>query len=98
MSLEEADRLPMTMLEQIWNHFDFTWSSFVVVLETYQAVFWVMLAGFIVHWLPDKVKSIYERAFTALPMPVQAIAVALIILLVYQAIGAEQPRFVYLAF
>lgn len=98
LSLEEADRLPMTMLEQIWYHFDFTWSSFVTVLGTYQAVFWIMLGGFIIHWLPNKIKSMYERAFTALPIPVQAVAVAIIVILIYQAIGAEQPRFVYLAF
>lgn len=98
LSLEEADRLPMTMLEQIWYHFDFTWSSFVTVLGTYQAVFWIMLCGFIIHYLPGKLKTIYEKAFAALPLPIQALAVVIIVVLIYQAIGAEQPRFVYLAF
>ncbi len=98
MSEAEADALPMKMLDRIWNHFDFDWATFVTVLETYQAVFWIMLAGFIVHWLPDKVKMLWEKAYTALPVAVQAIVVAIIVLLIYQAIGAEQPPFVYLAF
>lgn len=98
MTEAEADALPMKMLDQIWNHFDFSWATFVTVLETYQAVFWIMLFGFIVHWLPDKVKLLWERAYTALPIPIQAFAIAVIVVLIYQAIGAEQPPFVYLAF
>lgn len=94
----EADKLPGVMLDRIWNHFDFTWETFVTVLVNYQAVFWIMLAGFIIHWLPNKIKAIYERWFTLMPMPVQALAVAIIIVLMYQAVGAEQPAFVYLQF
>ena len=48
--------------------------------------------------LPEKVKKIWETAYTALPIPLQAIAVAIIVFLMYQAIGAEQPPFVYLQF
>lgn len=98
LSDAEADALPMTMLDQIWNHFNFSWETFVTVLYTYQAVFWIMLFGFIIHWLPDKVKGIYEKAFTRMPMAVQAIAVAIIVLLMYQAVTAESPPFVYLQF
>lgn len=98
MSDAEADELPFKMLKRIWNHFDYSWETFVTVLETYQAVFWVMLAGFIIHWLPDRVKAIYEKAFTRMPLPLQAVSVAIIIVLLYQALGAEQPAFVYLQF
>ena len=94
----DQDGMPAIMLNQIWNHFDFSWEVFVTVLKTYQAVFWVMLTGFIIHWLPDKVKQLWERAFTALPIILQVVAVAIIVFLMYQAIGAEQPAFVYLQF
>jgi hypothetical protein len=57
-----------------------------------------MLVGIIIHWLPDKVKSIYENAYTKMPIPVQAICIAIIVFLMYQAIGTEQPPFVYLQF
>lgn len=98
MSLAEADALPGKMLDRIWNHFDFSWDVFVTVLVNYQSVFWIMLAGFVVHWLPDKVKALWERAYTSLPIVAQAAAVAVIVFLIYQAIGAEQPPFVYLQF
>ena len=94
----EADALPAKMLDRIWNHFDFTWETFLTVLVNYQAVFWIMLGGFIVHWLPNSIKVIYERWFTRMPMPLQAVAVAIIVVLMYQAVGAEQPPFVYLQF
>ena len=94
----ESSDLPLVMLDQIWNHFDFSWNIFVKVLSTYQAVFWVMLVGFIVHWLPGKIKKIWEKAYTALPIVVQAVVVSIIVFLIYQAIGAEQPPFVYLQF
>ena len=93
----EADELPFNMLEHIWNNFNFSWEMFVKILETYQPVFWIMIAGFMIHWLPDKVKAIYERWFTNMPLTVQALAVAIIVFLIYQAYGADAP-FVYLQF
>lgn len=98
MSGAEADELPFKMLNQIWHHFDYAWTTLVTVLETYQAVFWVMLFGFIIHWLPNSVKGIYERWFTKMPMTLQAVVVAVIVVCIYQALGAEQPAFVYLQF
>ena len=58
----------------------------------------IMIVGFIMHWLPNKVKKLYEDAYTWMPVPVQAICIAIIVFLMYQAIGAEQPPFVYLQF
>jgi hypothetical protein len=41
---------------------------------------------------------LYEKAYTALPVVLQIPVIAIIIFLLYQAIGAEQPPFVYLQF
>lgn len=94
----DEDGMPLVMLDQIWNHFNFTWGAFVTILTTYQAVFWIMLAGFIIHWLPDNVKSLYENLFKRMPLIVQALCVALIVFLLYQSISGEAPPFVYLSF
>ena len=94
----EDDGLPNVMLNQMWNHFNLTWETFVTVLTTYQAVFWVMLGGFFIHWLPEKFKKMYERWFTRMPLTLQAISVAVMIVLMYQAISSEAPPFVYLMF
>jgi len=94
----DEDGMPAVMLNQIWNHFDFTWTLFVTVLKTYHIVFWIMLVGFIIHWMPNKIKEVYEGWFTKMPLVLQTVAVAIIVVLMYQAIGAEQPPFVYLQF
>jgi hypothetical protein len=90
--------MPSLMLNQIWHHFDFSWKLFVEVLQAYQSVFWIMLTGFIVHWLPDKVKAIWERTFTRMHMVFQTIAVAVIIILIYQAAAGTSKPFVYFQF
>ena len=97
LSDEAADALPFDMLHHIWNQFGFTWHMFTKVLETYQVVFWVMLAGFIIHWLPDKVKATYENGYTRMPMPLQVVSVAILIIIIYQFYGKGAP-FVYLQF
>src|SRR5690606_28243646 len=94
----EEDGEPAKMLNQIWNHFDFKWDTFVLVLNTYQSVFWVMLAGFIIHWLPGKWKDVYKNLFAKFPIPLQIFAVAAIIFLMYQAMTGESKAFVYFQF
>ncbi len=94
----ETEAGPMIMVKHIWEHFDFSLAMLGKVLWNFQAVFWIMLAGFITHMLPNKVKLVYERAFRVLPIPVQALSVAVIIFFVYQAtIGVSKP-FVYFQF
>jgi alginate O-acetyltransferase complex protein AlgI len=94
----DAEEEPIIMLNHIINHFDFTWKTFVQVLSTYQSVCWIILAGFTIHWLPQKVKNYWEKAFNKLSMPLQAIAVAIIVLLMYQAVSATFKPFVYFQF
>lgn len=95
--LDEAGE-PNVMLDRIWNHFDFSWNMFWTVLKTYQAVFWVMLFGFIVHWLPEKIKDWYKDIFAKAPIPLQLIMIAVIIVLMYQAMSGESKAFVYFQF
>lgn len=94
----DGENEPMQLLNHVWNHFDFKWETFVTVLTTFQAVFWIMLAGFIVHWLPEKIKNYWEQAFAKLPIVVQAISVAVILFLVYQAVSDTFKPFVYFQF
>jgi D-alanyl-lipoteichoic acid acyltransferase DltB (MBOAT superfamily) len=94
----DGENEPMQLLNHVWNHFDFKWNTFVTVLSTYQAVFWIMLGGFFVHWLPEKIKNYWEKAFAKLPILVQAVSVAIILFLVYQAVSDTFKPFVYFQF
>jgi D-alanyl-lipoteichoic acid acyltransferase DltB (MBOAT superfamily) len=95
--LDEAG-MPNQMLDQIWNHFDFTWERFVLVLQTYQTSLWIILIGFCIHWLPTRWKDAYKNLFIKMPVPLQLIAVSCIIFLMYQAMTGESKAFVYFQF
>ena len=95
--LDEAGE-PMKMLNHIWMHFDFTWDLFVKVLETYQAVFWLILTGFVLHWLPQSWKDKGTQLFARIPFVFQAICIALSVFLMYQAISDTFKPFVYFQF
>lgn len=94
----DEDGMPMVMVNQIWNHFNFSWDVFVTVLQTYQAVFWITLGGFFIHWMPDRWKDSYEGVFKRMPIALQAVSVAVLVVLMYQAVTGEAPPFVYLEF
>lgn len=89
---------PVAMIQHIWNNFDFSWDVFVKVLETYNSVFWIMLLGYMIHWLPDTLKKRGERTFSKFPMAIQATIVAVIIVLMYQAVSDTFKPFVYFQF
>jgi len=94
----EADALPGKMIHQIWYKFDFTWDYFVIFVDMFQVPLIILVVGLIIHWLPEKIKGLWEKAFTSFPIWLQTICIAIIVVLMYQAIGAEQPAFVYLQF
>lgn len=91
----QEDDAPFAFLNHIWNGFGFDIPTFLKVISTYQVVFIIMLLGFIIHWLPKRIKAIYEDLFANMPMYLQAVSVAIIVLLIYQAVSDESRGFVY---
>jgi len=89
---------PLAMLDQIWNHFGFDWKTFGMVLWSFQSVFWVILFGYLIHWMPDKIKQTYEGWFSKSPLVVQALSVAIIVIIMYQAVSDTFKPFVYFQF
>ena len=94
----EEDGAPGKMLNQIWSHFDFSWETFALVCDTYKEALIIMVIGFVIHWLPSKWKTAYKNLYAKLPVPVQMIAVAIIIFGMYQAMTGESKPFVYFQF
>ncbi|MBU2018305.1 MAG: MBOAT family protein [Bacteroidetes bacterium] len=94
----EGDGQPELMLDRIMNHFGFEWSVFVQVIETYQAVFVVMILGYIVHWVPQAMKTKWELKFEAMPLYAKALSVCVILIAMYQAVSDVSKPFVYFQF
>ncbi len=81
---------------QVANNMD--WSNAWNVLVAYQAVFWVMLAGYITHWLPQDFKDRMEGWYGKSPMPVKMAVVVVVGVVCYQAFSTDFQPFIYFQF
>ena len=76
------------------------WDSAMIpdVLAAYWKVFALVVAGMAIHLLPARFKRRYRICFASLPLPVMAIAVALVIFVLYQFVTADTQPFIYFQF
>jgi len=94
----EEDGLPARMLNQIWYNFDLSSETFNILMTGFDTALYVMIFGYILHWLPSKTKLFGEKLFTRMPMILQSIVVAIIIICIYQAFSDTFKPFVYFQF
>jgi alginate O-acetyltransferase complex protein AlgI len=94
----EGDAAPMVMINQILNHFDFSWELFQKVVMDYWIVFCLIAFGFTLHWLPSKIKLSWEKVFERMSFPLKVVIVSLALLVVYQASVGGGKAFVYYQF
>ncbi|MDA7762678.1 MBOAT family protein [Crocinitomicaceae bacterium] len=94
----EDDGAPINMLNQIWYHFDLNAETFDTLMIGFDTALYVMIFGYVLHWLPSKIKDFGERKFTRLPMVLQSIAVAIMLIIIYQAFSDTFKPFVYFQF
>ncbi|MCW5898779.1 MAG: MBOAT family protein [Flavobacteriales bacterium] len=91
-SLEDVN----DMFHQITG--DLGWALAGDVLYGFRHVMLVMLAGFVIHWLPERTKQWYRERFIALPLWAMALVCAAVVLVVYQTVTAEMVPFIYFQF
>ena len=94
----EDDGAPINMLNQIWYHFDLNTETFNTLMIGFDTALYIMVFGYVLHWLPSKIKDFGERKFTRMPMVFQSIAVAIILIIIYQAFSDTFKPFVYFQF
>ena len=94
----EKDGAPAEMLGQIWNNFELNQQSISILFDGFDIALLIMLIGYILHWLPGKTKLFGEKVFTRLPLYIQSIVVAIILVFVYQAFSDAFKPFVYFQF
>ena len=68
------------------------------VISGYSLVFGLMLAAYVIHFLPQKFKELYRKTFVSLPVFIKILIVVLVIFFVYQASSAELQPFIYFQF
>jgi D-alanyl-lipoteichoic acid acyltransferase DltB (MBOAT superfamily) len=81
---------------QVANNMD--WGNAWNILVHYQLVFWVMLVGFVTHWLPERTKLQMEKLYGKSPIPVKIAITMVVGVLCYQAFSADFQPFIYFQF
>lgn len=92
----ENNTKSMQMIHQITDNFQ--WETASMVLSEFSDVFWMMLLGYIIHWLPSAWKDYYRKAFIASPVAVKALVGLGVFVALFQTLSAELQPFIYFAF
>jgi alginate O-acetyltransferase complex protein AlgI len=84
------------LFDRIQNHFGA--DLILRVLVSYKTVLLVMLAGYLIHWLPENFKNNYRSLFSKSPVPVMGLVVVIAVFVLYQALSADMQPFIYFQF
>jgi alginate O-acetyltransferase complex protein AlgI len=84
------------MLKQIAENF--SPGSYMDVIPAYSKVFCLIVAGYIIHFLPEKVKESYRGRFIRFPLVLKLVVVLIIAILLYQMKSSEIQPFIYFRF
>lgn len=85
-----------TMINQIL--FSFNIGVLPQLIEGYQGVFFLIVLGYVLHFLPDNVCQFAEEQMIRLPLMAKAVCVVAIIVLVMQTKSAAVQPFIYFQF
>ncbi|RMG29025.1 MAG: MBOAT family protein [Bacteroidetes bacterium] len=92
----ESFGLAMEMMNQIYSAFH--WGIIPQVLWGYKEVLGLMVLGYLLHFIPDRIDQRVESLFVHSPMLVQSLTLALIIWLTIQTQTAGVRPFIYFQF
>jgi D-alanyl-lipoteichoic acid acyltransferase DltB (MBOAT superfamily) len=84
------------MLKQIFTAF--VPGSYMALLTVYGTVFILILTGYFVHFLPEKVKEAYRGLFINMPLALQMVVALLAALLIFQMRSPDIVPFIYFRF
>lgn len=68
------------------------------VLSSYSEVLWLIVAAFLIHWIPRAYKDKLADYFVKVPMPLKAVAAVLVVVVLYQVKTSELQPFIYFQF
>ena len=84
------------MLSQISENF--SPGSYMTVLPAYSGVFLLMAVGYIIHFLPERIKESYRGLFIRIPLFAQLVVLMIIAVLLFQMRSTETLPFIYFRF
>jgi alginate O-acetyltransferase complex protein AlgI len=84
------------MLKQIFE--SFSPGSYMTVLPAYSSVFLLIAVGYIIHFLPEKIKESYRGLFIRIPLIAQLAIVMVVAVLLFQMRSTDTVPFIYFRF
>ncbi len=84
------------MIKQIVFNFDLFLIPTMII--SYKTVFSLMLAAFVIHWLPRSFKDWYKNYFVAVPFYAKIFIILAVCLLLFQINNSEIQPFIYFQF
>jgi len=84
------------LIHQVWHNFNFKLAPEIV--SNYKAIFIIMVAGYIIHWLPTGFKSWYRDWFINTPVLAKVVFTCLAVFAIYQVWSAKLQPFIYFQF
>lgn len=81
---------------QVTHHMD--WHYAWDILVHYQMVFWVMLLGYVTHWLPENTKAKIESIYAQSPGFAKVLVAVSVGIICYQAFSTDFQPFIYFQF
>jgi D-alanyl-lipoteichoic acid acyltransferase DltB (MBOAT superfamily) len=82
-----------TIFYRINNHFGD--DLFFKILQGYKFVLIVLLFGYLIHWIPERIKIVYRNWFASLPLVVMGLIVVFAVFLMFQLMSGEMQPFIY---
>lgn len=71
---------------------------FFDIIIGYKTVIIIMLLGYIIHWIPEKIKNNYRQGFAKQPLSVMGAIIIFVVFIMYQLMSGEMQPFIYFQF
>jgi D-alanyl-lipoteichoic acid acyltransferase DltB (MBOAT superfamily) len=84
------------MLKQIWENF--SPGSYLTVIPAYSNIFLLIVIGYIIHFLPEKIKESYRGLFIRIPLVTQMAVIFLVAVILFQMKTTDIMPFIYFRF
>lgn len=85
-----------TIFYRITNHFG--GDLFFKVIEGYKFVFALLILGYLLHWIPEKIKAGYRSWFASRSLVLMGLMAVLVVFTMYQLMSGEMQPFIYFQF
>ena len=85
-----------TIFFRISHHFGR--DLFFQVLSGYKFVLSILLAGYLIHWIPERLKERYRNWFASRSFFVMGLLAIIAVFFMYQLMGGEMQPFIYFQF